>query len=165
MSNTEWTEARYFNFLRTTFRRGFQRYPLKYQALKRAKVGTKQFECASCKEIFRQKDIKVDHIKPCGKLRSYDDIARFVTTLFCGLDNLQILCDKCHNHKTLLDKGYTELDIHLLRFRQLKADEQKAILRAIKIEPGSNQEIRTTQYKESLNGQPSKQLRKRRPSK
>lgn len=108
-----WTQARWWSFLRSLLRSGWNRYPVKYAVLKekrlkndgRFSAKTKwMYECAECKEMFQQKEIQVDHKTPAGTLKSYEDIAGFVQRLFCGKGDLQIVCKKCHKKLTKLEK-------------------------------------------------------------
>jgi len=55
-----------------------------------------------------EKNVNVDHICPAGSLNSAQDLPGFVERLFCEIDNLQVLCEKCHNVKTQNDKNGTE---------------------------------------------------------
>jgi len=58
------------------------------------------YTCASCEEQFKSTEVQVDHIKPAGTLKTYSDLPKFVETLFCEADNLQVLCKECHDVKT-----------------------------------------------------------------
>jgi 5-methylcytosine-specific restriction endonuclease McrA len=69
--------------------------------LKRQKF---EYQCNHCKGWFPEKKINVDHIKPAGSLNCAADLAPFVQRLFCEIDNLQCLCEECHNVKTQLEK-------------------------------------------------------------
>lgn len=117
----EWTVARFFGFLRSGMREKFNRYPPKYEALKRAmhivvigeyKTGpnkgkvklAKHYKCAACEQLFMQKDVQVDHITPAGSFKSFDDAGPFLEKLFCSVDDLQVLCKPCHNIKTQEDR-------------------------------------------------------------
>jgi len=101
-----WTESRYFQFIRTALRGAFSRYPVKYQVLKASQryvTGQRhkyEHQCAECNEWFKGKEVQVDHIKPAGSLKCYDDLPSFVSNLFCEADNLQVLCKSCHKTKT-----------------------------------------------------------------
>ena len=103
-----WTTPRYFSFIRSMLRRGFTKYPVKYQVKNSAsrpykgsdKRRKKEYKCNVCKGWFADKDVAVDHIKPCGSLKSYEDLPAFVSTLFCEEDNLQVICSACHSVKT-----------------------------------------------------------------
>ena len=59
-----------------------------------------EYQCNECKGWFSDKEVAVDHIVEAGKLRCLDDLLTFVPQLFCNVDNLQVLCDPCHNIKT-----------------------------------------------------------------
>jgi len=63
-----------------------------------------EYQCNSCKSWFPEKLINVDHIVPAGQLQSAGDLPRFVETLFCEVDNLQVLCSSCHDLKTKKEK-------------------------------------------------------------
>lgn len=103
-----WSEARYFSFIRSALRSAFRKYPAKYQVKAEASrpyVGTdkrrkKEYQCNVCKGWFADKEVAVDHIIPCGSLKTYEDLPKFVSTLFCEKENLQIICDSCHRIKT-----------------------------------------------------------------
>lgn len=101
-----WTEARYFQFIRAALRAAFSRYPVRFQVKKKAErtvTGQRhkyEYKCAKCKKWYMSKEVHVDHIKPCGSLKTYKDLPKFVETLFCEADNLQILCTDCHKKKT-----------------------------------------------------------------
>lgn len=69
--------------------------------LKRQKF---EYQCNQCKGWFPEKKINVDHIKPAGSLNCSNDLGPFVERLFCEQDNLQTLCETCHNIKTQLEK-------------------------------------------------------------
>lgn len=69
--------------------------------LKRQKF---EYQCNNCKKWFPEKKINVDHINPAGSLNCADDLGPFVERLFCEIDNLQVLCETCHDVKTKLEK-------------------------------------------------------------
>ena len=146
-----WTSAKYYGFIRSLLRKGWGRYPNKYRALAASKQGRNAYQCASCLEIHASKNVAVDHIKPCGKLSSYEDIAPFVSNLFCSIDNLQVLCKECHKYKTLTERGMSPEDIIVAEFRKQKSDRQKEILiHECDVIPTSNQEKRIEQYRHWL---------------
>jgi 5-methylcytosine-specific restriction endonuclease McrA len=69
--------------------------------LKRQKF---EYQCNQCKNWFPDKKINVDHICPAGSLNSAQDLPDFIERLFCEVDNLQVLCETCHNVKTKSEK-------------------------------------------------------------
>ena len=95
-----WTEARYFSFIRSALRSAFQKWGPKHEAKKLAKRGYNQYECAHCGEIYGNKDTEVDHIEPAGSLKAFDDLPAFVERMFCEVDGFQVLCKACHQVKT-----------------------------------------------------------------
>lgn len=104
----EWSEAKFWAFVRSGLRAKWQRFPARYAALaqaKRAYVGDNrnqkwEYRCCNCEQYFLQKDVAVDHIHPAGTLKTYSDLPAFVQKLFVGLDKLQVLCRECHAKKT-----------------------------------------------------------------
>lgn len=109
-----WTTARYFSFIRSALRAAWVKYPVKGQVLKKSRRNVKktekmdrrihrhrfEYKCAVCKKFHKATQVQVDHIIPCGSLNCYEDLPRFVSTLFCEEDNLQVICIECHNQKT-----------------------------------------------------------------
>lgn len=63
-----------------------------------------EYCCNKCKAWFPEKKINVDHITPAGQLSDFADLAGFVKRLFCEVDGLQVLCEKCHDAKTKKEK-------------------------------------------------------------
>jgi 5-methylcytosine-specific restriction endonuclease McrA len=59
-----------------------------------------EYQCALCGGWFKGKETQVDHIVPCGTLKSFEDLAPFVRRLFCEADGLQVVCKPCHAEKT-----------------------------------------------------------------
>lgn len=103
----QWTKARYWSFIRSNLRRA--RWPVIYQVKKEAQLPndgrfdkrTKfMYKCEHCKEIFKGNQVQVDHIVPCGSLKSYDDLAGFVERLFCEREGFRLLCKGCHQNVT-----------------------------------------------------------------
>jgi 5-methylcytosine-specific restriction endonuclease McrA len=73
--------------------------------LKRQKF---EYQCNSCKKWYPEKKINVDHIVPAGTLTCANDLPAFVERLFCEQENLQVLCETCHNEKTQKEKSLTK---------------------------------------------------------
>lgn len=100
------TEAQFWGFIRAGLRSKSQRWPPRYHILnkhKRNAVGKRhryEYQCADCKEWFKQADVQVDHIVPCGSLKSFDDVGEFTKKLFCEEDGLRVLCKSCHQLRT-----------------------------------------------------------------
>lgn len=70
------------------------------------KDGSKKFkffwQCSMCKEWHRdQTSMEVDHIVEIGPFKG--DWNDYISRMFCSVDNLQVLCVKCHQAKTTLN--------------------------------------------------------------
>jgi len=63
-----------------------------------------EYQCNECKGWYPDKQINVDHIIPAGTLTCSTDLPGFIERLFCEQENLQVLCEKCHNKKTANEK-------------------------------------------------------------
>lgn len=105
----EWTEGRFWGFMRTLLRDGSRRWaPIARQALEKARrenqSGNKrltwEYQCAECDGWFPRKEVHVDHITPCGSCRSWDEFRDFAERLFVEADELRILCHQCHQERT-----------------------------------------------------------------
>lgn len=75
----------------------------------RAKKDFVKYECDSCKELVSGGFMDVDHIIPIGSFTSLDQVESFVKRVYCSYDNLQVLCDTCHNHKTAEDRDFSRI--------------------------------------------------------
>lgn len=124
--NGRWVQER--NRIKGAIRRAFRLAPQMKEVLQAArhelppalkKDGTPgkrprvRYRCASCGELFSQKNVQVDHIETVVPLwkkeqnMSYDELVRGI---FCSKDNLQVLCStpmkrnngepSCHKLKT-----------------------------------------------------------------
>jgi hypothetical protein len=56
--------------------------------------------CADCGHWYAAKEIHIDHIEPCGALKSFTDLATFAERLFCEAEKLRVLCEECHEVRT-----------------------------------------------------------------
>jgi len=106
------TESAFWSFIRSALRQKSRWWkPItecKMKARRAYKGPSKrqkfEYQCNSCKAWFPEKQINVDHIQPAGSLNCKEDLAGFVERLFCEQDNLQVLCESCHDIKTKLEK-------------------------------------------------------------
>lgn len=118
--NNTWTEARYFGFIRSALRRAFTRYPIGHvvkNTARRPYTGPNkrqkyEYQCDLCREWYSGKETQVDHIEPCGTLRTFADLAGFVERLFCEPDGLRVLCIDCHKQVTAEQKQETKERAH-----------------------------------------------------
>ena len=63
-----------------------------------------EYQCNHCKKWFPDKEVDVDHIIPAGTLKCAADLPGFVERLFCEVEELQVLCNDCHDEKTQNEK-------------------------------------------------------------
>ena len=106
------TESAFWSFIRSALRQKSRWWkPItqcKQQARRPYKGPNKrqkfEYLCASCNKYHPDKKINVDHIIPAGSLNNANDLPGFVERLFCEIDNLQVLCEACHDIKTKNDK-------------------------------------------------------------
>jgi hypothetical protein len=93
---------------------------------------------------FKSKEVTVDHIRPCGSLRGFQDLPDFVENLLCELDGLQMLCKPCHHTKTMYERGMSDDDIKVAKFKKLSAKEQRELVE------GKNLAERLENYRRTL---------------
>lgn len=104
----EWSNSRFWSFIRSALRRAWTRWPPKYKALEAAslpykgkdKRRKKSYRCEICKKTFPQKQVQVDHKNESGSLKDYSDLPGFVERLFVSEDKLRVLCINCHKKVT-----------------------------------------------------------------
>lgn len=104
----EWTEAAFWGFIRSGLRQLSRRWPpivrqifvgkrrMSQSANKRLKW---EFQCEQCGGWFPRKAIEVDHVEPCGQLRSFEDVAVFSERLFCEAEKLRLYCVTCNQKR------------------------------------------------------------------
>ena len=103
------TEAAFWGKVRGALRKGFASWYPATQAMiaarrpyngpnKRQKF---EVQCKHCKEWFKMKDVRKDHIVPVGSLRCLDDLCGFLERLTPeDPEAFQILCQNCHDSKS-----------------------------------------------------------------
>lgn len=105
------TEAEYWNRVRSTLRKAFAYWRPAQEAAKAAECGTrtnpktgrekKVYRCALCGEADYREEMQIDHVAPCGSLRSAEDVAPFLEQLTCEDSSMfQLLHKHCHQAKT-----------------------------------------------------------------
>lgn len=106
------TESAFWSFIRSALRQKSRWWkPItecKMKARRAYKGPNKrqkfEYQCNTCKLWFPEKKINVDHMVPAGSLNTGQDLPGFVERLFCEQENLQVLCETCHDKKTKLEK-------------------------------------------------------------
>lgn len=112
------TESAFWSFIRSALRKASRYWKPVQECKMKARrkytgVNKKQkfeYKCNKCKGWFMEKQIAVDHIIPAGSLNKASDLPAFVDRLFVEVDKLQILCDQCHDKKTIKDKEKLKLE-------------------------------------------------------
>ena len=113
-NHSTWTESRYWAGVRSALRRLFRfnwvPAKLALEAARRPYVGPNrqqkwEFLCAACGGWFIRKEVELDHLTPCGRLRSADDIAAFLERLHPEDPKAyQVICKACHKVKTAAER-------------------------------------------------------------
>ena len=107
------TESAFWSFIRSALRQKSRWWkPILFckQAARRMYKGPNkrqkyEYQCNECRQWFAEKMIAVDHINPAGSLNCAADLPGFVERLFCEMDGLQVLCNKCHDSKTKTERN------------------------------------------------------------
>ncbi len=82
-------------------RMAWDRSCVKWQAMRRVKVAVNQYRCEKCKNVFKLREVQVDHLTPCVPTTGWDSLQMFAFRLYCPANQLQVLCqDTCHAGKT-----------------------------------------------------------------
>ena len=59
------------------------------------------YRCAICGDADYPEEMQIDHVDPCGSLRSLEDLAPFLERLTCeDTSQFQVLHKTCHQAKT-----------------------------------------------------------------
>lgn len=93
-------------------RKAWQRWPPRYAALAAAKRPYRgdnprqkfEYQCACCSDWFMGKQVSVDHIIPWGSIQGLS-LDEAWGRLLVSVDQLQVLCDTCHDAKTAIEKN------------------------------------------------------------
>ena len=64
-----------------------------------------EYRCRHCGDLFKSKDVQVDHIDPVVPLDGFEsglefDLNEYVLRLYCEKDGFQVLCKPCHSKKS-----------------------------------------------------------------
>ena len=105
------TEAEYWGKVRSALRKAFAYWKPAQTVLKQAECGTREnrrtgrqkkvYQCAACGEVGFRDDMQIDHIAPCGSLRSPEDMVTFLERLTCEETAMyQLIHKTCHQEKT-----------------------------------------------------------------
>jgi hypothetical protein len=108
-ANGEWTEAAFWGFVRSNIRAMSRKWPPlarhALNAVRRPYVGDNkrqkwEFQCVECEGWYKRTEVEVDHIVPCGSIRSFQEAAVFMERMLVEVDGLCVRCKTCHDKKT-----------------------------------------------------------------
>jgi hypothetical protein len=111
-NGSTWTEAQFWQAVRSTLRRGFRWWKPAVAALHAARApfrgprGQKwAFLCADCQKLFIRRKVQIDHVVACGALTDYAHVGEFVRRLTPeSPDAFRVRCLTCHQLKTNSEK-------------------------------------------------------------
>jgi hypothetical protein len=103
-----WSEARYWQAVRSCLRRSFRFWRPAVLALNAARIASSGprgrkwvYLCAKCGKTYLRKHVEIDHREACGALTSLDHIGEFLRRLTPeDASAYQVLCTTCHPKKT-----------------------------------------------------------------
>jgi 5-methylcytosine-specific restriction endonuclease McrA len=83
-------------------RQVWDRSYLKWDALRRVKIAPNQYKCEVCGNVFKLREVQVDHLEPVVEPTvGWESIRVFAYRLFSPSETLQVLCqDNCHKNKS-----------------------------------------------------------------
>jgi 5-methylcytosine-specific restriction endonuclease McrA len=95
-------------------------YPTRSAAKTAARLERGVYICAHCSELFRPKEIHVDHIDPVIEPSvGFVDWNTYIDRLFPKLSGFQVLCKACHKIKSDIEDEIRN------EFRRKKREERK----------------------------------------
>lgn len=112
------------NFVKAKLRFASIRWPPKSEALKASRKERGQYECSMCKGLFKANQVQADHIYPVVPLNNdwpygFIDWNIYIERLFCEAEGYQILCERCHESKTMQE------DLMRVSIRDIKKNKSK----------------------------------------
>ena len=105
-------------FLINILRRATYKWPARNDSLKNAKKDKGLFQCKSCDELFKQKEVCIDHIIPVVSPKTgFTTWDEYIEKMFPEVEGFQVLCKRCHDVKT-------ELEDQMRKYHNNKRKEQ-----------------------------------------
>lgn len=80
-------------------------YTARKECIARAKLDRGKYQCNICRGVFKQTELKIDHILPVVDVKKgFEGWDIFISRLFCSADNLQTACETCHDSKSAVER-------------------------------------------------------------
>lgn len=103
-----WTEAQFWGKIRSHLRRFSVWWKPRLEAKKATRRKSEsenkrlrwEYQCSVCQDWYADKEVELDHIAPCGTLRSFDDVPGFLERMLCDVQGFRVVCKGCHNKIT-----------------------------------------------------------------
>lgn len=83
--------------VKEALRKVWLRSPMRYEAIKEAKVEPGQYRCWICQEIFKARELQVDHLDEPGEFYG-KDWHKYIEVMFYG--RMKATCKACHKQLT-----------------------------------------------------------------
>ena len=113
-NNGQWTESKFNTFIRNVLRQATRKWGPIQSAKKKANVSRGTYLCNGCQQEVpytvkegrkRVQNVFVDHIEPIvDPTKGFEGFDIYIDRMFCEEDNLQVLCGKCHDEKSLKER-------------------------------------------------------------
>jgi 5-methylcytosine-specific restriction endonuclease McrA len=105
-------------FAKGAMRRASLMWPPISECRKLARRDRGKYECAMCHELFGAKECHVDHRNPVVDIiKGWESWDVFIDRLFCGVENLDLLCKNCHDSKT-------RMEVEMRKYARAKRKEE-----------------------------------------
>ena len=94
-------------FVINILRRASYKWPSRWIAEKRSKLGRNEYYCESCGIISGKKDTAMDHVLPCvDPQKGFEGFDKYADRMFPDTEfGFQRLCHDCHDIKTTQENG------------------------------------------------------------
>lgn len=135
------TEAKFTKWLQSALRRIWAQHPSKLSLIQSRRIALKvgqsnrpiwHVQCYHCKQLFKLKEIEVNHKNVCGGLLKLEDRHQFFDRLLLVQpEDLELLCTDCHGIVTYMERyGVSREDAiiekKVIKFSKLADEEQIA---------------------------------------
>lgn len=95
-----------------------RKWPAINEARNKAKLAYNTYVCQKCFNKFPNKYVRVDHKVPVVDPiigfpmtpEGMEDWSVYIPRLFCDVDNLELLCEDCHNLKSGIEQEIRKLN-------------------------------------------------------